>query len=109
MPSLPRVHMGMHVVDWQSDDRPSGDGAAVPLATTWARAAGAAVPTARGGMLVLLAATRDKVSTGAAELDAVGAPEEPAPSAEALPGPELSSMVGRGYADAEAREVGAGP
>jgi hypothetical protein len=66
----------------------------VPLATTWARAAGAAVPAAQGGMLVLLAATRDKVSVGAIEPDVVGAPEEPAPSAVALPGLEWGSMAG---------------
>jgi hypothetical protein len=51
---------------------------------------------------------RDKVSVGAAEPDVVGAPEEPAPSAMALPGPELSSMAGMRCAGAEAGEVGAG-
>ena len=43
---------------------------------------------------MLLPATRDKVSTGAAEPGVVGAPKEPAPGAVALPGPELSSMAG---------------
>jgi hypothetical protein len=109
MPSLPRVHMGC--VLWTGEvttDRVEVVWP-VPLTTTWARATGAAVPAARGGMLVLLAATRDKVSAGAPEPDAVGAPEEPAPNAVALPRPEWGSMAGVCCVGAEAGEVGAGP
>jgi hypothetical protein len=49
------------------------------------------------------------VSAAAAELDTVGAPEEPAPGVMALPGPELSSMAGACCAGAKAGEVGACP
>ena len=49
------------------------------------------------------------MSTGAGEPDVVWAPEEPAPSAVAVPGLELSSMAGVRCTGVGAGEVGVGP
>ena len=58
---------------------------------------------------ILLAATWDKMSVGAGELDVVWPPQEPAPGAVALPGPELSSMAGVRCTGIGAGAVGMGP